>query len=170
MHFINLQNETQFHPILYFYIFSAWSCYEPVSWGLVWCNFYEYGFVNNLKWKEDNIVLGCIYLDDNAQGFIRMNYFEAYEFCWNLDAVLIEIKSEQQLAFLDQILSIKYLSPWIVLQYNCTFYRSLPLLFLPLLDWSNRPLSWRSVDLDIVRKNCWGFHLGYWSACRWHSP
>merc|ERR1712025_1367353 len=50
--------------------------------------------------------MGCIYLDDNAQGFIQMNYFEAYEFCWNLDAVLIEIRSEQQLAFLDQILSL----------------------------------------------------------------
>ena len=42
-----------------------------------------------------------------------MHYLAAYEFCWNLDAVLLEIQSEEQLAFLYQLLGLKALSPWI---------------------------------------------------------
>ena len=56
-------------------------------------------------------MLGCIYLNEKAH--TSMHYLAAYEFCWNLDAVLLEIKSEEQLAFLYQLLGIKVLSPWI---------------------------------------------------------
>ena len=56
-------------------------------------------------------MLGCIYLDEKAH--TSMHYLAAYEFCWNMDAILLEIQSEEQLAFLYQLLGIKVLSPWI---------------------------------------------------------
>merc|ERR1719450_1627346 len=57
-------------------------------------------------WFDLTIVnLGCIYLDEKAH--TPMSYFDAYKFCWELDAVLLEVQNEQQLAYLDQILGGK---------------------------------------------------------------
>ena len=80
---------------------------------MVWCNFHGHGFVNDMKWKDEHFLLGCIYLDDKAHE-AQMTYLAAYEFCAKLDAFLLELQSEQQLIFLDQILGKKILPTSII--------------------------------------------------------
>ena len=72
--------------------------------------------------RIQTLIVGCIYLGDSAHQ-ADMSFEEAYKFCYSLNANLIEVQSEQQLAFLDQILgrNIASLLKWNTMFCKCKY-------------------------------------------------